>query len=380
MNKHLVLVGGGHAHMTVMLKLADFVQKGNRVTLVSASPYHYYSGMGPGVLSGIYRPQDIRFNVQKMVEDRGASFVEDKVVRIDASNHILHLASGELLNYDVVSFNTGSSIPLERISNGEEHIIPVKPIINLIRGRKQLLEMLERGPRKIIVLGGGPAGVEVAGNVWKAAQDRKYNAEIVLVAGSRLLKNHPTKVSDLAVCSLKNRDIRILQGLHVVRIGDGKAELSDGSTLDYDLAFASLGVAPSQIFKDSDLPVGEDGGLLVNSFLQSVDYPEIFGGGDCVSFQERSLPKVGVYAVRENPILFHNLLSSLEETPLIPFEPQKEFLLILNMGDTTGVFHRKGIILRGKPAFSIKNWIDQRFMKTFQVSGEREETLEPDQF
>ena len=84
---------------------------------------------------------------------------------------------------------------------------------------------------------------------------------------------------------------------------------------------------------------------------------------------------MGVYAVRENPILFHNLLSSLEETPLISFEPQEDYLLILNLGDGTGVFHRKKIVFPGKPAFYIKNWIDQRFMKTFQVSGERMEIL-----
>lgn len=49
MSKHLVLVGGGHAHMTVMLNLADYISRGHRVTLVSPSPYHYYSGMGPGL-------------------------------------------------------------------------------------------------------------------------------------------------------------------------------------------------------------------------------------------------------------------------------------------------------------------------------------------
>jgi NADH dehydrogenase FAD-containing subunit len=56
MGNHLVLVGGGHAHLTVLLHLSDYVQGGHRVTLVGPSPYHYYSGMGPGMLSGIYPP------------------------------------------------------------------------------------------------------------------------------------------------------------------------------------------------------------------------------------------------------------------------------------------------------------------------------------
>jgi len=51
------------------------------VTLISSSDYHYYSGMGPGMLSGIYRPQEIRFHISKLAEDRGASFLKDSVER-----------------------------------------------------------------------------------------------------------------------------------------------------------------------------------------------------------------------------------------------------------------------------------------------------------
>ena len=50
MGKHLVLVGGGHAHMTVMLNLREYTERGHRVTLIGPSAYHYYSGMGPGLL------------------------------------------------------------------------------------------------------------------------------------------------------------------------------------------------------------------------------------------------------------------------------------------------------------------------------------------
>jgi hypothetical protein len=55
MGKHLVIVGAGHAHLTVLKNLKKFKEAGHRVTVVSSSPMHYYSGMGPGMLSGIYR-------------------------------------------------------------------------------------------------------------------------------------------------------------------------------------------------------------------------------------------------------------------------------------------------------------------------------------
>src|SRR4030042_3670181 len=118
MGKHLVLVGGGHAHLTVLLNLALYFQRGPRVPLNSPSPYHYYSGMGPGLLSGIYRPQDVRFHVKKMAEDRGGSFIEDKVIRIDPVQRILNLQAGNQVSYDAVSFNTGSDVPLTSLVSG----------------------------------------------------------------------------------------------------------------------------------------------------------------------------------------------------------------------------------------------------------------------
>jgi NADH dehydrogenase FAD-containing subunit len=113
MGKDLVLVGGGHAHLTVLLNLARYIERGHRVRVIMPSSYQYYSGMGPGMLSGIYRPQEVRFNVRKMVQDRGGAFLEDKVTRINPGGRILVSQSGQEVPYDVVSFNTGSEVPVQ---------------------------------------------------------------------------------------------------------------------------------------------------------------------------------------------------------------------------------------------------------------------------
>ena len=115
---------------------------------------------------------------------------------------------------------------------------------------------------------------------------------------------------------------------------------------------------------------GRDGGMLVNHFLQSVAFPEIFGGGDCISFEPQPLAKVGVYAVRQNPILLHNLLSALNGHELRSFVPQKSVLLALNLGDGTAIVNWHAMVWGGKPGFVLKNYIDRKFMKEFQVSGE----------
>lgn len=370
MRKHLVLVGGGHAHMTVMQHVDDYVGRGHRVTLISPSPYHYYSGMGPGLLGGFYRPRQIRFNVRRMVEERGGAFVEGEVARIEAKQRGLLLADGRHLEYHVASFNTGSGVPLDTIGASGGDVLPVKPIHNLLAVRRRLLEILPRQAVKLLVIGGGAAGVEIAGNLWRLAERAGGRAEITLIAGSRLLKRFSRRARALAAASLAQRGILVREGTHVRAAGDGRAKLDDRSEVRYDLALSASGVQPSGIFRASGLPVGKDGGLLVNAALQSVHHAELFGGGDCIAFRERPLDKVGVYAVRENPILYGNLMAALEDRPLLRFAPQKNYLLILNMGNGRGVLARGSLALDGRWAFRLKDRIDRRFMRRFQLSGE----------
>jgi NADH dehydrogenase FAD-containing subunit len=134
-----------------------------------------------------------------------------------------------------------------------------------------------------------------------------------------------------------------------------------------------MGVKPSSFFKDSGLPTGSDGGLLVNSHLHSVAYTDVFGGGDCINLAGHDLAKVGVYAVRQNPILFHNLMASANGKALATFDPGGTYLLIFNMGDNKGIFWRDKIVWGGKLAFKLKDRIDRKFMRKFQVSGELSE-------
>jgi len=63
MGRHLVFIGAGHAHLTAITNLARYTEKGHNVTVISSGAYHYYSGMSPGMLSGLYTPREIRFNV-----------------------------------------------------------------------------------------------------------------------------------------------------------------------------------------------------------------------------------------------------------------------------------------------------------------------------
>jgi NADH dehydrogenase FAD-containing subunit len=378
LGKHLVLVGGGHAHLTVLKNLSAFIKIGHRVTMISLTPYHYYSGMGPGMLSGIYDPWEVRFHTKKMAEDQGGAFIEARVVRIDPDRRLLFLISGEKVPYDIASFNTGSEVPVESLgSTAQGNIFTVKPVVNLLRARRVILSGIKQGKTfRLVVIGGGPAGVEISANLWRLLDRNGGKGQITAIGGTKLLGDASEKVRHLALKSFSSRRIQVIEGNRVKTLQESSVTLSDGRRLDFDVALVAIGIRPSAIFQESGLPTGPDGGMLVNSHLQCTAHPDIYGGGDCISLQGNSLPKVGVYAVRQNPVLHHNLLAALEGGKLMDFHPQKHFLLIFNMGNGKGIFSRRNCVWEGRLAFLLKDYIDRKFMRKFQVSGEREDRSE----
>lgn len=374
MGKKLVFVGGGHAHLTALVNLKDYIDRGHGVTLISPVERHYYSGMGPGMLSKIYEPHEIRFNVKKLAESRGATFTLGKVENADPGNQVLKLEDGQEVPYDVVSFNTGSFAPLDLVKGSMDGVYPVKPIVGLLKAQRAIIDAVNNNNPSIVIVGGGAAGLELTGNAKALVQKAGKSANVTLVAGEKLMKSFPEKVRDLALSSFKKRGIKVIEGPRAEAIEDGKILLSDGKKLEYQLVLPAVGVRSYPIFERSGLKTAKDGSMIVTRNLNSVDFPNIFGGGDCITLEDKKIDRVGVYAVRQNPILYKNIMSALDGGEMERFEPQETYMLIFNLGDGTGIFVRKSWVWNGKIAFALKNYIDKRFMDKFQVSGEQEDT------
>ena len=380
MGKKLVLVGGGHAHLTTISAIRSLVKRGHTVTVIAPSDHHYYSGMAPGMLAGTYRPQQVRFNIHKLATGRGGCFVPGKVSQIKAELQEVVLEDGTSIPYDVVSFNVGSVVPSGGLEISGGSVFTVKPIEKILEGRDAILDLWERRqstvPVDLTVVGGGPAGVEIAGALWRLTRENNINSQVTLLCAGKLLGLFPTRLKARVHRSFEKRGIRIKEMSRVASIEPDRVVLKDGPVVPTDATFVATGIMPSRLFIESGLPAGGDGGLLVNDFLQSVGYPQVFGGGDCVTLHSTNLARVGVYAVRQNPVLLHNLSAAMEDKPFQRFDPgSPDFLLILNMGDGTAIFRKGEWIFKGRPAWWIKDFIDRRFMRKFQLSGELAEPL-----
>jgi NADH dehydrogenase FAD-containing subunit len=362
--KRMVFAGGGHAHLYSLARTGELVRRGFDVTLVDRSPYLYYSGMATGVISGIYAPNEHRIDLRRLVEEGGGEFVEGRITEIRAKDEALVLENGEEIRYDAASFCLGSEVSWDGLAEDETGVVRVKPIENTKEIRRRLLAFdVDHAPR-VLVVGGGAAGCEVAANILALLDRLGLEGDLTVVhEGESLLPDAPKRARAQILRFLRERGARVLASTIVTRIVDGLARTDGGLEVPYDLSVLSVGVSPPDVFRASGLPTGGDGGLWVDRCLRSVGDERLFGGGDCVSFRGEALPRLGVYAVRQGPVIFRNLQAFLRHEPLEEYRPRKRFLYVLNLGDGAGLAVYGPFAWRGRLAWKLKNRIDENFVE-----------------
>ncbi|RMG45206.1 MAG: pyridine nucleotide-disulfide oxidoreductase [Acidobacteria bacterium] len=358
----MVLVGSGHAHLFSIARAGTFASRGHHLTLVAPGPFHY-SGMGPGLLSGEYRADEGSIDTGALVQARGGTYVRGSVRRVDAARRRLVLDDGSIVPFDLLSLNVGSAVPA--LPGRHDFVVPAKPVEGLARLRERLLAAPPgTAPlHRVVVVGGGAAGCELAGAAAALRRRGGRIGEVSLVtAGPRLLDSHPPRAGRLAASALAEQGVRLVTGVRIAGSAPGVLRPARGEPLPADVVIAATGVAPPPLLRESGLATAEDGALVVDECLRSPQDPAIFGGGDAVAPGGRPLARVGVHAVRQAPVLFHNLLAAAEGRPLRPYRPQRRYLLILNLGDGTGLLLRGRWAVRARWARVLKDRIDRRFM------------------
>jgi NADH dehydrogenase FAD-containing subunit len=150
----------------------------------------------------------------------------------------------------------------------------------------------------------------------------------------------------------------VLLGWSILSYEGGVATAEDGRRVEAALIVAATGVAPPGVFGRSRLATGADGGLWFDHHLRGPSDGRTFGGGDSASFRGRGLPRLGVFAIRQGPVLYHNLQAVLRGRPLKVFRPQKRYLYILELGDGKGLAIYGPLAWRGRLAATLKHRID----------------------
>jgi len=119
----------------------------------------------------------------------GGRFIQARVLKIDPVNRRVFLSDHTSLDYDVLSCNLGSEII--PVTGYEPDIIPVKPIENLYAAGRDLESRSEKGALRVAVIGGGAAGVELAGNLSRISRRAAHQFQITQVSKDEILQISP---------------------------------------------------------------------------------------------------------------------------------------------------------------------------------------------
>ncbi len=373
----VLLVGAGHAHLYLLKRAREFTRRGLSLTVVAPEDFSY-SGVATGVLGGRYPPEYGRIDIAALLAGSGATLVRAKLAGLDATARLVHLDDGRSVPFDVVSLNLGSLPP--PLPGSHRLCFDVKPVANLQRLRMALDGWRRERPGDvpaIAVVGGGMTGVEVAAGLARLADVTGAKFRITLFASDSVLGELPPAASRGVVDALARRGIVVLAQGRVASLGDGHVVLADGRIEPADFVVNATGLRPAPVTRSLGLPTDADGALVVDADLASTGSPHVFAAGDCIAFRGRALPRVGVYAVRQAPILFHNLIATIEGRPRAAFTPQSRYLTIANLGDDTGLALRGAFRSQGRLAWRLKHAIDARFLAEYRPKP-APSSLDPD--
>jgi len=366
--RRVVLLGAGHAHLHVIARAAELTRRQAEVVIVAPDDF-WYSGLATGVLAGQYEPAQDVVDVGALAARAGGRFVRDTATDLDPAARRIALASGATLAYDLLSLDVGSAVDVDAIPGAAAHGVAVKPLVNLARLRAGLEARWRRGETPaVVVIGGGNSGCEVAAAIAQLAIRRGGTVRITLLTDTdRVVPALPAPAARGVARSLARRGVVLCPGEAVTAVAAGHVRTARGRDVAFDLLVLATGLVPSPLPHRAGLPTDAAGAMRTDRTLRSIADPVVFGGGDCIAFDSHALPRIGVYAVREAPVLLHNLAAALDGTAPRTYRPQRRALLILNLGDGTGLATWGALSWRGRAAFLVKDRIDRRWLATLRA-------------
>lgn len=371
---HLVLVGGGHSHVQTLRRfmMKPALRDGLRVTMIAREVHTPYSGMLPGRVAGLYATDEMHIDLARLCEAAGVRLIVDQVVAMDAETRLLVARRQPALEYDVVSLNCGASPGFGGVAL-QAPVVPVKPIGQFLIAWEGILTALRRASangeeHSIAVVGAGAGGVELMLAISKSLENTGQNLVSLHLVESlnEILPGHNPAVKLWCERRLRRARISILKGFQVLRVTDQGLVSTNGEQLQADYVLWTTGVSAPSFLLDSGLDLDSQGFVRVNKYLQSLSHENVFAAGDVAHLVGQARPKSGVYAVRSGPALTRNLLGFISGSRLKPYRAQKRALAIIGDSRGSAVASRDALFVAGKPVFSLKQYIDRRFMRKFE--------------
>ena len=330
--KHAVVIGAGFGGLACAKKLRK--SDSYSVTLIDRNPYQLFSPLLYQVATASLPEDDIAFPVRTAYQ--AVQFVRAEVTNIDATKKELTLSNGKTISYDDLILAVGSEGTTFGIPGVAEHAFQMKSVSDAREIRHSLLsayESVEDGllpleSLNVVIVGGGPTGVELAGAVKELQHEihREFEhiapkATVTLVeAGPRLLPTFHPHSSKYTLKTLTKMGVHVQVDAAVVEATPRSLRLKDGSEIVAGTRIWAAGVVAPPHWKF----LGEtDRGnrIKVNSHLQISD--SIWIVGDVASSPDsdgRPLPMVAPVAIQQGKHVARQIQRRESSKPLEVFK------------------------------------------------------------
>jgi len=300
---HIVVLGAGFGGLWFCRTLkADA-----RITLIDKHNHHTFQPLLYQVATAGLSAPDVTEPVRSIFrKDRRVTSLMDTAQAIDLPGRKVQLCH-TALGYDYLVIGLGGSAVYFGHDEWAEHAPPLKNIRDAMAMRWKLLGCFELAENTsdpqlrqtlmtIVVVGGGPTGVELAGAVAELTRvvfKRDFRnidttqARIILVeGGDRLLDQFDPELAGKARRQLESLGVEVRFGKRISDIAADHVMLEDGSRIDTRCVLWGAGIAANRITQTLGIELGPGGRIPVEPDLSIPGYPEALAIGDIVTLRD----------------------------------------------------------------------------------------------
>lgn len=326
----ILVVGAGFGGLACAKRLAK--SESVSVTLIDKHPYQLFSPLLYQVATGGLPEDDIAYPVRAAINN--LDFIKSEVKRIDSEKNQIQFADNRIMDFDHLVLATGSTGTTFNIPGVEEFALQMKSIQQARAIKNQLLNTYEevaaarkaKETLKVVVIGGGPTGVEVAGAVAELQKSMKKEfsdlaqfGEVSLVeAGPRLLPMFTEKSSKKAKKDLTELGVNVYLDAMVDRMYESDIHLKNGKILSGGTFIWAAGVAAYSQWNSLG-ETDKSNRLKVNEFLQLKENIWVIGDGANLEVKGVALPMVAPVALQMGKHVAKQIKNLQQNKPLKPF-------------------------------------------------------------
>lgn len=305
-----VIVGAGFAGIRAMQILAK--DKNQQVILIDRHDYNFFPPLIYQVAAGFLSPSDISYPLRKFVANRNnVSYRQGTLQSIDTEKNTIYLDNGRVA-YDRLVMAIGSEANFFGNQAIEKHALPMKRLSDALAIRNRLLQQFnyaatlpkdERAPYlNVVIAGGGPSGVELAGVLSEIRHDifaKEYPEFIGQEGGIELITADPELLMPMRQTSQQYAKQKLIGYGVKLTFSDPVADydgttvsLASGKTIKAKTVIWTAGVQCKRIEGLTDSDYGRGNRLLVNENLRLCHYNNIYALGDiAICWHDKNYPQ-----------------------------------------------------------------------------------------